>query len=286
MSPTRQACRFCGNQVAAGMLRCPFCGISQPHGRGTGPSTKKPDFPAPVSPLAPTLADPDPAAEAEPFVPPPPRERLHGLRGRVVMTGLWMVGAFLAIKGCASWGTPDGTSAGMDALIMAAGIGLIWTSSAIRGWRRVGMHVALALITLVAGTLLVDFMPFLTGGGDPVRWGPSLWTIGVAALFAQYFLSRDKLFGTADPVLDAYAPPPFREEKHVKAGGGRTSQQAARMNAIIAINNAIAREKSPKNTSIETVRAIPREFGHTLGSLDAERKALYRAYLQHYLGNG
>jgi hypothetical protein len=262
-------------------------------GRKTPPSPSTAQAPAPAPgrisgvgaavPRAPITAQ----EEDSVFLPDLPRERVHGARGKLLMLAMGLAGAALTVRGCTWYNQAQPTSAGTDAVIIASGLGLLGTTLAMKKWWKVGFWAPLALLSLLAGTTVLSTLgPILSGAGAGT-WLPTLLTVLGFFTYLDYFGRRKELFGGRGSVLETPAPRPFQLSPYVASGVmGRSGRQAARMNAMIAINNVIAREKTVAAAPIEMVRRVPREFGLSLGQLEAERKALYRAYLQHFLANG
>jgi Chloroplast envelope transporter len=219
----------------------------------------------------------------EPFEPTNPLPR-HGIRGRIAMLLMMLAGGFLLARGGVSLTIPDGTSAGLDLLMMGAGATLLGSGSQVKRYKKAGFYVPVGLLGLAGASTLAGL-----ASSPPSTWLPSLLSLGIVLFFLDYFVSRRSLFlNERDPLDEVRVPPPFRVAKFVTAGtaSGYTASQAARVNATIAMNNAIALSGSVAKARVERVRRVVREFNVTLADLETEREALYRAYVQHFLADG
>lgn len=219
----------------------------------------------------------------EPFEPTNPLPR-HGMRGRIAMLLMMLAGGFLLARGGVSLTIADGTSAGLDLLMMGGGATLLGSASQVKRYRKAGFYVPVGLLGLAGASTLAGL-----ASSPPSTWLPSILSLGIVLFFLDYFVSRRSLFLTErDPLDEVRVPPPFRVAKFVTAGAvsGYTASQAARVNATIAMNNVIALSGSVAKARVERVRRVVREFNVTLADLETERQALYRAYVQHFLADG
>lgn len=231
-------------------------------------------------PAGDTTADEDEAL----FAPGDPLQRVHGKRGKLTLWAFLLGGLFLTLFGATSLISPGGsTSADMNLFILATGLGSLATAHGIGRWKPLGYYGPMGAMGLAAALQLFDLVY------RPWTWFPALLVLGFLGFFASYFQGRKKLFfGERDPLADVRVPRPFRGSAYLQADEAMYANpdRVSRANALIAINNHIARAGSVEKTSIEKIRGIPRQFNLTLAGMEKERRALYRAYLLHFVKDG